>query len=168
MNQKDIFEHAYHEFADSIFRYLYYRVFDRDLARDLTQETFYRVWDYLAGGRNVDNMKAFLYRTAHNIAVNAIRSRRPSASLEHLQDTVGFDAEDEQVSRSAEAEREVREVVESFSILKDKDAELMRLRFVDGLSVQEISSITKVSENSISVKIHRLVQKLREYHGYET
>jgi RNA polymerase sigma-70 factor (ECF subfamily) len=165
MNQNDIFEQAYIAHGDSIFRYIYFRIFDRETARDLTQETFYKVWDYLAKGKEVENMKAFLYRTAHNITVNAIRAKRPISSLESIQEAMGFDAPDKQEQQFTEDAREVHEIIESFSILKEADADVMKMRYVDGLSIQEISSITEVSENAISVKIHRLLEKLREYHN---
>lgn len=165
MNQKDIFEQAYVDHADSVFRYIYFRIFDREAAKELTQETFYKVWDYLAKGKEIDNVKAFLYRTAHNITVNAIRAKKPVSSLEGIQEAMGFDAPDRQEQQFVEDTREVHEIVDSFSILKDEDANLMKMRYVDGLSVQEISSITKVSENAISVKIHRLLEKLRQYHN---
>lgn len=165
MNQRDIFEQAYLDHGDSIFRYVYYRVFDRDLARDLTQETFYKVWDYLAKGKTIDQIKPFLFRTAHNVMVNALRAKRQTLSLDDLHETMGFDAEDAQGAESLEKARDVKEVIESFSILSRPDAELMKLRYVDGLSVQEISSVTKMSENSISVKIHRLIARLKEYHN---
>lgn len=165
MNQRDIFEQAYIDFGDQIFRYVYFRIFDRDMAKDLTQETFYKVWDYLAKGKEIENIKAFLYRTAHNVTVNAIRAKKPTASLDDMQDTVGYDVSDIDAELAAQNARDVREVIESFAILKPQDADLMKLRYVDGLSVQEISSITQMSENSISVKIHRLIEKLREYHN---
>jgi RNA polymerase sigma-70 factor, ECF subfamily len=166
MNQKDIFEQAYIDFGDSVFRYIYFRIFDRETAKDLTQETFYKVWDYLAKGKSIDNIKAFLFRTAHNVTVNAIRAKKPVMSLENLQETIGFDAADEYQAQAAESARDIHEIIESFSIFKEKDAELMRMRYVDGLSVQEISSIIQMSENSISVKIHRLIERLREYHNH--
>ena len=165
MNQKDIFEQAYVDHGDSIFRYVYFRIFDREAAKDLTQEAFFKVWDYLAKGKEIENMKAFLYRTAHNLTVNAIRAKKPVSSLESIQEAIGFDAPDTQEQKFVEDAREIQEVVESFSILKEADADIMKMRYVDGLSVQEISSITEVSENSISVKIHRLLEKLREYHN---
>ncbi len=165
MNQRDIFEQAYIDFGDQIFRYVYFRIFDRDMAKDLTQETFYKVWDYLAKGKEIENVKAFLYRTAHNITVNAIRAKKPVVSLDDMHDNMGYDASDIDAEQAAQNARDVREVVESFTILKPQDADLMKLRYVDGLSVQEISSITQMSENSISVKIHRLIEKLREYHN---
>lgn len=165
MNQRDIFEQAYIDFGDQIFRYVYFRIFDRDMAKDLTQETFYKVWDYLAKGKEIENLKAFLYRTAHNVTVNAIRAKKPVVSLDDMHDTMGFDAADTSAEQTVQNARDVREVIDSFSILKPQDADLMKLRYVDGLSVQEISSVTQMSENNISVKIHRLIERLREYHN---
>lgn len=164
MNQKEIFEQAYIELADPIFRYIYFRVFDRDVARDLTQETFYKVWDYLAKDKEIDNIKAFIYRTAHNLLVNSIRNKKQTVSIDELQENIDFEVADIQQEESNAQASDIASILDSFKIFKEKDAELMKLRYVDGLSIQEISQITSSSENSVSVKIHRLLEKLKEYH----
>lgn len=165
MNQKDIFEKAYVDLADPIFRYIYYRVFDRDIAKDLTQETFYKVWDYIAKGKTVDNIQAFLYRTAHNIVVNSIRNKKQTVSIDELEESIGFEVRDVQQEESQAQAQDIASILDSFKILNDKDIELMKLRYVDGLSVEEISRITRYSVNNISVKIHRLLEKLKKYHS---
>ena len=165
MNQKEIFEQAYIDLADSIFRYIYFRVFDRDVARDLTQETFYKVWDYLAKDKQIDNIKAFIYRTAHNLLVNSIRNKKQTISIDELRETIDFEVADTQQEENKAQAQDIASILDSFKILKETDAELMKLRYVDGLSIQEISQITSSSENSISVKIHRLLDKLKEYHS---
>jgi RNA polymerase sigma-70 factor (ECF subfamily) len=164
MNQKEIFEQAYVDLSDAIFRYVYYRVFDRDLARELTQETFCRVWDYIAKGNTIDNIKAFLYRTAHNVVVNSIRDKKPTVSIEQLEEEIGFDVEDTIQEETRIQMSDIASILDSFTILTKKDAELMRLRYVDGLSIEEISKITRYSVSNISVKIHRLLEKLKKYH----
>ncbi len=164
MNQREIFEQAYIDLADSIFRYIYFRVFDRDIAKDLTQETFYKVWDYLAKGKDIENIKAFTYRTAHNIIVNHIRGIKPSISIDELDETIGFEIADTSQEDSKQQAQDIASILDSFKILKDADAEIMKLRYIDDLSIQEIAEITSSTENSISVKIHRLLEKLRTYH----
>jgi RNA polymerase sigma-70 factor (ECF subfamily) len=163
MNQKEIFEQAYVDLADSIFRYIYFRVFDRDIAKDLTQETFYKVWDYLAKDKEIDNIKAFTYRTAHNIVVNSIRDKKATVSIDDLKETINFDIADTQQEETKIQSENIASVLDSFKILTEQDAELMRLRYIDGLSIQEISVISSMSENSISVRIHRLLEKLKAY-----
>jgi RNA polymerase sigma-70 factor (ECF subfamily) len=165
MNQKDIFEKAYEELADPIFRYIYYRVFDRDIARELTQETFFKVWDYIAKGKKIDNIKAFIYRTAHNIMVNSIRNKKQTDSIEALEEEIGFEIKDTQQEETNTQISDIASILDSFTILAEKDAELMRLRYVDGLSIEEISKITRYSVSNISVKIHRLLERLKKYHN---
>lgn len=165
MNQREIFEQAYIDLADPIFRYIYFRVFDRDIAKDLTQETFYKVWDYLAKGKDIDNIKAFTYRAAHNIVVNSIRDKKPTVSIDELDETIGFEIADTDQEEAKQQAQDVTSILDSFKILRNQDAEIMKLRYIDDLSIQEIAQITSSSENSISVKIHRLLKKLKTYHN---
>ncbi len=68
----DLFE-RYHE---AIFAYLYRMLDDAEAAHDLTQETFlqlFRTRDRLA---DVENLRAWVYRLATNLALNAIKRRR--------------------------------------------------------------------------------------------
>jgi RNA polymerase sigma-70 factor, ECF subfamily len=167
MNQKDIFEKAYEDLADPIFRYIYYRVFDRDVARELTQETFYKVWDYIVKGKTIDNMNAFLYRTAHNILVNSIRNKKETISIDELEEEIGLEFADIAQEESNTKIRDIASILDSFKILKKQDAEIMRLRYIDGLSVEEISKITQYSVSNISVKIHRILEKLKKYHNIQ-
>jgi len=164
MRQKDIFEKAYVDLADPIFRYIYFRIFDRDIAKDLTQETFYKVWDYIAKGKEIENMRAFIYRTAHNLTVNSIRNKKQTVSIEELRESINFDIIDDIQEESKIKEQDIASILNSFTILKDQDAELMKLRYIDDLSIQEISEIMESSENNISVKIHRILEKLKIHH----
>lgn len=165
MNQKDNFEKAYLDFSDQIFRYIYYRVFDRDVAKELTQETFFKVWDYIAKGNQIENIRAFLYRTAHNTVINSIRDKKQILSIEELQEGLGFDIEDKAQEEKQQEIQDIASILDSFTILKEKEAEIMKLRYVDGLSIEEISEITRYSISNISVKIHRILEKLKKYHN---
>src|SRR3989338_11402702 len=69
--------------SDAIFRYCYYRVFDREKAKDYVQETYLRPWKYLAEGRKVDNIRAFLYRTATNLIIDESRKKK-ATSLDQI------------------------------------------------------------------------------------
>ena len=49
-SKEEEFLRAYEEFADAIFRHCYFRISDREVAKDLTQETFTRTWKYIVDG----------------------------------------------------------------------------------------------------------------------
>ena len=79
----------YDELADSIFRHCYFRIYNYERAKELMQETFTRTWEYVAKGKKIDNLKAFVYRIATNIIIDEAR-RKKSVSLDDLMEN-GFE-----------------------------------------------------------------------------
>lgn len=150
---------AFDDHSDAIFRFCYAQTGRRELAKDLTQDTFARVWRYLAQGKNVQQMRPFLYQTARNALID--HSRRPSAqSLDVLQEA-GFDVIDERTS-SPLVSATAAEAVRFAGILEEPYREVVLLRYVEALMPREIAGIIGESENVVSVRITRGMQKLRE------
>ena len=156
-NQK--FVETYDDYADAIFRHCYYRIYDRELARDLMQEAFLRAWEYLAKGKKVLNLRAFIYKIANNLCIDHIR-RKKESSLDSLMEA-GFDPSGDdavKIERSTDAGM----AVSALQKLEDPYREAMVLRYVDDLTVKEIAEITGETENTISVRIHRATAVLKE------
>src|SRR3989344_2523417 len=89
---------TYNEYADAIFRHCCFKVHNRELAKDLTQETFLRTWKYLQGGKTIENSKAFLYKTALNLIIDHSRKKQADSSLDSLTEQgfdIGFDNREE-------------------------------------------------------------------------
>src|ERR1043165_1036473 len=66
---------AYKQHADAIFRHCYFRVYNKDLAEDLTQDTFIKTWKYISEGKEIKNIKAFLYKVAVNLIIDHSRKK---------------------------------------------------------------------------------------------
>lgn len=159
-DKKEEFVKAYDQHADAIFRYCHFRISNRELAKDLTQETFTKAWKYIADGKEIENIKAFLFKIAGNLVIDEYRKVKQS-SLEELQERDGFDVEskdDEKIVFSSEVER-VRLVIEE---LPDKYKEVITMRYVSDLSPKEIAEAIGESENVVSVRLNRAVKKMRE------
>ena len=150
---------AYEENSDALFRHCLIRVRDREMARDIVQEAFSRTWLYLSEGKEVTYIKAFLYRVANNLIVDGARKKK-SSSLEKMMEEDGFEAEDESI-RPAEEIPQAREAVKLLGELDDMYRVVITMRFIDQLSLKEIADALDVSENVISVRIHRGMEKLR-------
>jgi RNA polymerase sigma-70 factor (ECF subfamily) len=159
---KDIskeFLEIYDQLADPLFRHCLYKVSNREKALDLVQESFSRTWEYLAGGKKVKSLKSFIYRVANNLIIDEYRKKKTD-SLDALFEE-GFDPHDESiphVSLSAEA----RIAVEGLKNLPEQYREIMELRYVADLSIGEIADVLRESENNVSVRLTRGMQKLRE------
>ena len=74
--REKLFTEAYDKYADAIFRYCYYRLFDREKAKDCMQEAYCRTWKYMSAGKQVDNIRAFVYKTANNIIIDDSRKKK--------------------------------------------------------------------------------------------
>ncbi len=157
---EEMFEVAYRDYSDAIFRHCYFRVFDRELGKELMQETFMRSWKYLAEGKKVDNMRAFLYRIANNLIIDYVRKKK-EVSLDDLQ-AKGLDPSYDAIP---EMQRKVDEsaIIASLSHLEPDYREVLIMRYVDGLNPADIAEITGESANTISVRIHRGLKQLRSF-----
>ena len=119
-----------------------------------------RTWVYIEEGNEIDNLKAFLYKTARNLSINeAVRSK--TRSLEELQDTVGYDPADEEASTPQDA-AEVSILMKHLETLPEEAQEVLTLRYMNGLAVKEIGEILGAAPNTISVRIHRALEELRK------
>lgn len=167
MTQEEAFINAFDEYADVLFRHAYFRVSDREKAKDIVSDTFTRTWDYLVKGNVVQEFKPFLYRTINRLIIDEYRKKRVD-SLDALLDesdvpegvfpelTVGSR---EEVEFSIDASR-VTELVAEMPIAY---REVVLMRYIDGFMPSEIAGILDDSVNSVSVRIHRGIQWLANH-----
>lgn len=159
------FTDAFDRYADELFRHASFRLSDRDKAQELVQETFMRSWSSARAGTEIKDMRAFLYRTLRHLIIDEYR-RKKSSSLDALmEDENASDAllEDEHDEMAAAVDRlDGARALAMLSALPDAYAEVLTLRFVDGLSPQEIGKRLDENENTASVRIHRALKALRK------
>ncbi len=149
----------YEDLADSVFRHCFYRLSDREKAKDLVQETFKRFWESLGKLEAIDNPRAFIFRIANNLIIDSYRKKKEE-SLDNLQEE-GFDIQSEgheDILNSVMG----RELTTMLEKLNDSYRDILVMRYVDDLPVKEISKVLGVSENVISVRIHRALAALRK------
>jgi RNA polymerase sigma-70 factor (ECF subfamily) len=157
--QQHTFLEAFDTHADAIFRYCYFKTYDREAAKDLTQETFTRVWDYICRGKHVRNMKAFLFKTANNLVIDYWKKMKPV--YEHQ---MGTNITEQIPFRgNAEDAALVGQVLEYVRQLDDQHREVLILRLVEEMSVKEIADMLGERENTVSVRINRALNKVREH-----
>lgn len=154
------FTKAYDQFADAIFRHCIFRVSDREKAKDIMQNTFVRLWGYMSQEKEIDNMRAFLYHIANNLIIDEYRKKK-EISLDKMRDEEGFDVGFEP-RHDIEAKDDYERAQALLEQLPEKYREALVMRHIDGLSVKDIAHLTHESENVISVRIHRAIEKLQK------
>lgn len=156
---REQFEKDYEEYSDAIFRYLYYRIQDRERALELTQEVFTKFWQYLSQDKTVENSRAFLYRSAANIFINEIRTDKRTVSLDTLMED-GFEITYE--GEDAESIASQKEIVDQLKDVDEQYRDVLVMRFVEDMAVKEIAKTLGEKENTISVRIKRGLEKFRQ------
>ena len=152
---------AYDSYASALFRHCYFRLYDREDAKDVVQDVFIRVWEYVCDGNTIDNMRAFLYRTANNLVIDRVRKQK-SYSLDALKEK-GFDPEDRAVDASRITDIvSGREVLQVLHRLEDPYRAVVIMRYIDDLMPREIASVLGETENVVSVRIYRAVKKAKQ------
>ena len=154
-----LIEAAYNEYADAIFRHCYFRLMQRERAKELMQETFLRVFEYVKKGSTVENMRAFLYRIANNLIVDDVRKRK-EMSLDALQEE-GFDPKGEDGTEYA-VKFDHEQLLGILQRIEKDDRELIVMRYVDNLRPKDIAEMLNLSSNVVSVRLHRAMKQLED------
>jgi len=151
---------AFHRFREPVYNYVLVIVSEPAEAEDVTQEAFLRYFQQLQQGRPVRNPKAWLFRVAHNVALNRQRDR---AKLDHLQDEDGPQCrgDSSQIHERLVEEEQRARVTSSLSRLSAQERRCIELR-AEGLLYREIAEVLSIRVSSVSNYVHRAVQKMAE------
>jgi len=161
---------VYEKNADSVFRYCFLRVSEREIAIDIMQDTFTKYWNVLLKGEKVENDTALLFTIAKNLIIDWYRKKK-SVSLDALSENDdGDDFEEfsliDDTKNIIELETEGRYLIDSIKKLSKSYQQAVYLRYVEDLSPVEIGKILGVSESAASVRIHRGIDELKKITGY--
>ena len=162
------FKDAFERYSDELFRHASMRLSDRERALELTQDTFTRTWEYVRKGGEVREIRPFLYRTLKNLIIDEYRKHKTQSLDSMLENSESGAMEallpqDNTNTLEAAMERfDGKQAVEALEKLSPLYAEVLMLRYVEGLSPKEIAEVLDESENTVSVRIHRGLKKLQE------
>lgn len=161
---QDQFTSIFTEHTDALFRYAFFKLGDREIAKDLVQETFAKTWGYLHKGGDIQQMRAFLYRTLSHLIVDFYRKKK-TVSLDVLLEE-GFD-------RMGSGAGEVTDMLDGarvmalLSKLPKKYHDVLFMRFVEGLELEEIAHVTRETKNTVTVRVHRGLKRLKKIFEHE-
>jgi RNA polymerase sigma-70 factor (ECF subfamily) len=141
-----------------IYRYLYRLTGRADLAEDLTQDTFVEAWRSLRTYEGRAPLRLWLYRIAHRQFLQALRSRRPLASLEEA-----ADAPEPRAAEQAGAV-ELRAVIGKLPL---EMREVVVLHYFEGYNCEEIGEILGAPAGTIKYRLFEARARLRRELGGE-
>ncbi len=145
-----------------LIRYARQLVGDLDTARDVVQETFLRLWK--ADREQVeDHVAQWLFTVCRNRALDV---RRKEGRMQSLPSHTSQTMSDERVatpSEVVEKRQSLAQVLKALDALPQRQQEVLRLKFQQGLSYRQISKITGLSVSNVGYQIHAGVKALRAH-----
>jgi len=138
-----------------LLRYAIGLVRRQTVAEELVQETFLRlhqVWT------EVENPRAWLYRSVRNLALNHLRDQKPESELK--EDTVT--AEEHPPADVLGRNEAIGTMRLLLAEMSDEDRTLIRLKYNDDLKYQEISQRTGLSVSNVGYRLHHVLKSLAD------
>jgi len=147
----------------AIRRYLSFLGVNAETGEEILQETFLKLHQHLLAGGDRSNLRAWLYRVAHNLARNEQIAFRTSRTGSLPDGAVSGDvpanaASVEEELLTAERTRLVREAMNQLSIAQ-KESLVLRAQ---GLKYREIAEILNLSVSTVAENIQRGLERLRD------
>ena len=156
------FIEAYERHYTKLFAYVYSRVGNVELAKDLTAEVFEKA--YLKGHsvREAAAYTTWLFMIAKNAVIGHYRrQKRETNGMNKVKDSLWLSEGSTDPEADTLRGEAVSNLMRHLRRLSDRDQELLALKFEGELSYAEISRVLSLSEVNVRVSIFRALKRLR-------
>lgn len=145
-------------FYDDIYYYLFSLAHDKDLAKDITQDTFLKALKSLHNLKDETKVKGWLFSIARNSYLNEVKKSKKVVFVELFEELVDLEmVTPEQAYLLSEKEAWWYGLLAN---LNEEEKRILELRVNKKYSYEEISEQLKVKAGAVRVKFHRLRIKL--------
>jgi len=148
------------EYEAPVYRFFYYSQGNHQVAQDQCGETFARFVVSIKNFRsnNSHSLRAFIFGIARNILLETFRKKRLIREDVSLLDEVPSSRPS--VFQQVSSPDELKFVLNIIARFKEAERQILLLRFVEGLKLDEIAGIMKMPLNSVKSHVHRSRKKL--------
>ena len=147
----------YQLYVKQVFRYLYSRVGNVQEAEDATAQTFLAAFEFFDRFRQEEHFASWLFTIARNKAMDHFRQGKKTFSIDEAND---IPVENDPLSGVIQSEQSAA-LAKLIQTLPEDDRELLRLRFLAGMSFPEIAHILHRNKEAVKKSIYRLLARLQ-------
>lgn len=146
------FEELYQRCQSRVFGYLVKRCSSKEMAEEIFQATFLKLHELRGRYRPEQPFMPWLFLISKSVWIDRLRKEKAeSRKLEEYSQT----------ATSTHSEEKAHELDEALASLSSEQRELIRLRYEEGFSFEEISQRIKVKEPALRQSLSRLTRKLK-------
>lgn len=164
-NQK-LFEQNYVKFREHIYWYIYKKTGKKELAEDLTADTFIKLFEHpeVMRDRDENGIKAWLFTVSRNKLYDSYRKKSVSKGKVDVEDEIFEIIASDDVDYIGEliSEENSKQLIQSFSVLSVEEKEILELRYKEEMKFSEIGEIVGKKEGAVKMLLYRAMEKLKE------
>jgi len=155
-------ESMYNQYHKNVYNYIAFRINNHHDAEELANDVFVKAFQ---GWKKYDHtfpMEGWLIGIAKNIVTDYLRKtmRRKILPFDSIFELVSTDRQPEEVMVINE---ESKELMMAMAKLRDKERQILSMKFATELKHGEIAAILKISESHVGVTVHRAMNKLKKF-----
>lgn len=155
------FAPLYQKNFEAVFRFVYQRLDDRDMAYDITTNVFIKA---LSNIRRYEfrgiPFLSWLYRIGQNELNMAFRAKKAERTVNledhHLEEII------EEIDEGLGHEQYMDRVIEALDKIEMDELQIIEMRFFEGRPFKEIGEILDITENNAKVKCYRILEKMKK------
>ncbi len=161
---KEAFIRAYDLYLNQIYRFIYFKVGDKEEAQDLTSAVFLKAWNYIQNNNLKDekSLRALFYKIARNSVIDYYRENSSKYSLASIENETEISDEKKNVIEEIDVAIDFSLVEKKLSELKDEYREIIILRYIEEMSVTEIAEILNKTKGNIRILCFRALKALQD------
>ncbi len=157
------FRAIFDDYYESIRSFAYYKTGSVDLADDVVQEVFLKLWNIRSSVRN-DTVKTLLYTIATNLIKNHFKHQRVVYNFQ-----VSKSTQDEAESADANVRMDDmnRQLQDALASIPDAAREVFLMNRIDGFTYSEIAQRLNLSVKTVEKRMSEAIRLLRNKVGYK-
>jgi RNA polymerase sigma-70 factor, ECF subfamily len=156
------FESLYQHHSREVWALVYARWLNADVAQDIMQETFLRLWKQRQDDSIIVNPRAWLLRVARNLAEDHAKSAFRRNGTQPPQTMNGVQGRDPQPLDRMTREETFGQLREEMEKLAVADREILTLRYALDYNATEIAEILEINSTAVHMRLSRARQRLAE------
>lgn len=152
----EVFEYnrSVDQFSDHIYRYIVKQIRDNELAKDIVQESYIKLWERV-DTVEYKKVKSWLFKTAYHTMIDIIRKRKFERKVDEMP----------QMSHSDNYSDLKYWLDKGLETLPEVQRSVILLRDYEGYSYIEIGEILNLNESQVKVYIYRARIALKKFIG---
>lgn len=165
-HDKEAFIKVYDESVNDIYRFVYFKIGSREEANDLTSQIFLKTWNHIQTNSLEDSktLRALLYKIARSTIIDHYREtgNKITASLDDEENPIEVVDETKTPQEQLDEAANLELIKSKLPLLKEEYREVIIMKFISDLSLDEIADISGKGKGNVRVLLHRAVRALRE------